>query len=89
MTSAPKSESFRVDIILEDPDLCNNPNSLIVPDQINPLPYLYTSNGAQINVAPFITDPSDCPITYECISVSGEDIDFKCNDPGVVSFDEI
>ena len=68
---------------------CNDPNSLIVPDQFNPLPYLYTSNGAQINVTPFIAGPPVCPITYECISVRGEDINLKCNDSGVVSFDEI
>jgi len=60
---------------------CLRPASISAPNQSNPDEYYFTPGGANILVNPFIVDPPVCPVTYECISVTGPDVDVKCVDP--------
>ena len=83
MTSPEPHETTSILII----DPCVEPDSIISPVQATSIDYLYTVDPAEIVVKEFEVVPPICPVTYECIEITGPDEDVTCNDPNsIMSF---
>ena len=84
------SEAPNLQTLIEIEDPCLRPASITAPTQTNPDDYFYTEDGANFIVSPPLTnDPPICPITFECISISGQNSNLSCEDSDAVTFDEL
>ena len=75
MTSQQPNQMTQIELLHP----CLIPASIQATDQSDPAEYFYTPGGSTFTVNPFLVDPPICPVTYECITVTGKNLNAPCD----------